>query len=93
MREPVAIVEAIKELVRSGLTMLIAFGVWKMTQEQMGLVLVFTAALLALISVLFVRSKVFAPVSSDGNKLVSVTYENQAPQAVTNNQVQPTGTT
>lgn len=77
MREPVAIVEAIKELVRSGLTALIAFGVWKMTQEQMGIVLIFVSALLGAVSVIFVRSQVFAPVSKGGDKLVAVQYDGQ----------------
>jgi hypothetical protein len=82
MREPVVIIEAIKELVRSGLTAMIAFGVWKMTQEQMGIVLIFVSAALGLVATIFVRSQVFAPTSKDGDKLVAVQYEGQPVEPV-----------
>lgn len=55
--EPVAIINAISEFVRTAILLGIAFGL-SVTQEQFAAIMIFVGSLLALISTIVVRRKV-----------------------------------
>ena len=86
-RNPVTITEAIKQIIIQGLNTLILFNVFSMTGEQTAAVNVLAGLLLGFVGSLFVRSKVFAPTSKDGDKIVAVQYAGQVSQAVVDNKV------
>ena len=76
-RNPVTIVEAIKQLIVQGLNTLLLFKVFEWTTEQTAAVNILVGLFVAFAGALFVRSKVFAPTSKDGAPLEAVKYEGQ----------------
>jgi uncharacterized membrane protein YkgB len=57
-REPVAVTNAILGIIQALLGLLVAFGIWKLTAEQIAAIMTISAAVFTLVNVLIVRPQV-----------------------------------
>ena len=73
-REPVAIITAIVAVIEAGIALILAFGI-QLTNEQIGAIFAFVAAVGGVIEILIIRPQVTPiadPRDNDGNTLRAV---------------------